>query len=73
MQTINIAGGNLFQLALQYLGDATQFDRLALANLSTLAPQGGVPDPMLTGLVKLNIPSVNANAGGGIYVPPGPD
>jgi len=66
MQTINIAGGNLFALALQYLGDSTQWDRIALANLSTLAPNGGVPDPMITGLVKLNIPSVNANAGGGV-------
>jgi hypothetical protein len=73
MQTITIAGGNLFALALQYLGDATQFDRLALANLTTLAPAGGVPDPMLTGLVTLNIPSINPDAGGGIYVPPGPD
>jgi hypothetical protein len=73
MQTINIAGGNLFQLALQYLGDSTQWDRLALANLSTLASGGGVPDPMLTGLVALNIPAINANAGGGVYVPPGAD
>jgi hypothetical protein len=73
MQTINIAGGNLFQLALEYLGDATQFNRLALANLSTLAPGGGVPDTSITGLVALNIPSINADAGGGIYVPPGSD
>lgn len=73
MQKINVAGGNLFALALQYLGDATQFNRIALANLPTLAPGGGVPDPMLTGIVTLNIPSVNANAGGGVYVPPGPD
>jgi nucleoid-associated protein YgaU len=73
MQTINIAGGNLFQLALQYLGDGTQWNRIALANLSTLSPNGGVPDPMLTGLNTLNIPAINTNAGGGIYVPPGPD
>lgn len=73
MQTINIAGGNLFALALQYLGDATQWDRMALVNLAPLAPNGGVPDPMITGLVALNIPSVNSNAGGGVYVPPAPD
>lgn len=73
MQTITVAGGNLFQLALQYLGAADQWNRLALANLSTLAPNGGVPDPTITGLVVLNIPSVNADAGGGIYVPPSPD
>jgi hypothetical protein len=73
MQTATIAGGNLFQLALQYLSDATQWDRLALANLPALAGGGGVPDPMITGLVTLNIPSINANAGGGVYVAPGPD
>ncbi|MFZ0271001.1 MAG: hypothetical protein WAL34_04040 [Acidobacteriaceae bacterium] len=73
MQQINVAGGNLYQLALQYLGDATQWDRIALANLGTLAPNGGVPDPVLSGLVTLNIPEVNATAGGGVYVPPGPD
>lgn len=73
MQTINVAGGNLFALALQYLGDGAQWNRLALANQKTLAPNGGVPDPMITGLVALNIPSINANAGGGIYVPAQPD
>jgi hypothetical protein len=73
MQTINIAGGNLFQLALKYLGDATQWNRLALANLGTLAPLGGVPDTFIPGLVALNIPAVNADAGGGIYVPPASD
>jgi nucleoid-associated protein YgaU len=73
MMQINVAGGNLFQLALQYLGDATQWNRIALVNLPTLAPNGGVPDPALAGLVTLNIPDVNPDAGGGIYVPPGPD
>jgi nucleoid-associated protein YgaU len=73
MQTVNVAGGNLFALALQYLGDPTQWDRLALANQATLTPAGGVPDPMLTGIVSLKIPAINANAGGGVYVPPGPD
>jgi hypothetical protein len=73
METIDVAGGNLFALALQYLGDATQWNRLALVNQATLAPAGGVPDPMITGLVRLQIPAVNANAGGGIYVPPAPN
>jgi len=73
MQNINVAGGNLFQLALQYLGDATQWNRIALANLSTLAPNGGVPDPVIAGVVNLNIPSINTDAGGGVYVPPLPD
>ena len=61
MQTVTVAGGNLFQLALQYLGDATQWNRIAQEN--------GLIDPMLTGVVTLNIPSVDPNAGGGIFVP----
>jgi nucleoid-associated protein YgaU len=61
MQTVTVIGGNLFDLALQYLGDATQWNRIAQANNLT--------DPMLTGTVTLQIPSVDASAGGGIYVP----
>jgi len=30
---ITVAGGNLYQLALQYLGDATQWNRIAQATL----------------------------------------
>jgi hypothetical protein len=61
MQTITVGGGNLYQLALQYLGDATQWNRIAQENNLT--------DPMITGLATLQIPSVDPNAGGGIYVP----
>uniref|UniRef100_A0A8J4H8V5 LysM domain-containing protein n=1 Tax=Acidicaldus sp. TaxID=1872105 RepID=A0A8J4H8V5_9PROT len=58
MQTITIAGGNLFQLAALYLNDATQWIRIAeLNNLS---------DPMLSGLNTLLIPDVKPNATGGI-------
>ena len=58
MQTLTVAGGNLFQLAAQYLGDATQWIRIAqLNNLS---------DPLLTGLTTLLVPDVDASAGGGI-------
>jgi len=58
MQTITIAGGNLFQIAALYLNDATQWIRIAeLNNLS---------DPMLSGLNTLLIPDVNPNATGGI-------
>ena len=63
MQTVTVAGGNLFQLALQYLGDASQWNRIAQAN--------NLIDPMLNGLVTLQIPSVDPSAGGGIYVPTG--
>jgi hypothetical protein len=58
MQTINVAGDNLFRIAAAQLGDATQWIRIAqLNNLS---------DPMLTGVVTLLIPDVDRNAGGGI-------
>ena len=58
MRTITVTGGNLFQLAAQQLGDATQSIRIAQAN--------GLSDPMLAGLVSLRIPAVDPSAGGGI-------
>lgn len=61
MRTITVAGGNLFALALQYLGDATQWNRIAQAN--------GLIDPFLSGINTLQIPSSDPSAGGGIFVP----
>jgi hypothetical protein len=61
MRTVTVAGGNLFALALQYLGDATQWNRIAQEN--------GLLDPVLTGIVTLQIPSVDSTAGGGVFVP----
>lgn len=58
MQTITVAGGNLFRLAATQLNDATQWIRIAQAN--------SLGDPNLTGVVTLVIPDVDANAGGGI-------
>ena len=58
MQTITVAGGNLFAIAAQLLGDATQWLRIAQAN--------GLSDPMLQGLVTLVIPAADPSAGGGI-------
>jgi len=58
MQTIQVAGGNLFRIAMTYLGDATQWVRIAqLNNLS---------DPMLSGTVGLRIPVQDMSAGGGV-------
>ena len=57
-QVITVAGGNLFALAAQYLGDATQWIRIAQAN--------NLSDPVLSGINTLVIPSVDASAGGGI-------
>jgi hypothetical protein len=56
--TITIAGGNLFQIAAQQLGDATQWIRIAQLNNLT--------DPMLSGVTTLQIPAVDPSAGGGI-------
>jgi len=58
MKRITIAGDNLFHIAAQQLGDATQWIRIAeLNNLS---------DPMMSGVVELLIPDVDRTAGGGI-------
>jgi nucleoid-associated protein YgaU len=58
MQTIQVAGGNLFRIAAQYLGDATQWIRIARLN--------DISDPMLTGTTTLRIPQFDKNAGGGV-------
>jgi hypothetical protein len=58
MRTIQVAGGNLFRVAAAYLGDATQWVRIAQLN--------GLSDPMLSGVVTLRLPTVDKSAGGGI-------
>ncbi|WP_419757352.1 hypothetical protein [Acidisoma sp.] len=56
--TITVAGGDLFHIAAENLGDATQWIRIAqLNNLS---------DPLLTGVTTLQLPTPNPAAGGGI-------
>jgi len=58
MNLITVAGGDLFRLALQHLGDATQWNRIAAMN--------GLDDPVLRGLLTLELPEVDRAAGGGI-------
>ena len=58
MRTIQVAGGNLYRIAMDYLGDATQWIRIAQLN--------GIDDPMLNGTVTLTIPARDPNAGGGV-------
>lgn len=58
MRTLTTAGGNLFRIAAEQLGDATQWVRIAELN--------GLTDPVLTGLTTLRIPDFNSAAGGGI-------
>lgn len=57
MTSVTVAGGDLFRLALLYLGDATQWNRIAALN--------GLDDPVVEGLVTLALPAVDASAGGG--------
>lgn len=57
-QVVTVAGGNLFSLAAQYLGDATKWYQIAQAN--------GLTDPMLTGIETLTIPQNSIPSNGGI-------
>jgi len=58
VKTIVVTGGSLFQIASEYLGDATQWIRIAQLN--------GLADPVLHGLVVLRLPEIDVTAGGGI-------
>lgn len=58
MKVITVAGGTLFDVAMRYLGDATQWVRIAALN--------DLSDPWLSGLITLNLPEVDNAAGGGI-------
>ena len=58
IQTITVAGGDLFHLALQYLGDASQAVRIAQLN--------GLSDFFLFAPMTLQLPAVNAAATGGV-------
>jgi len=58
MRVITVAGGDLFRLALEQLGDATQWNRIAALN--------GLDDPVLDGLQTLRLPERDVSAGGGV-------
>ncbi len=58
MRTIDVTGGTLFALAAQYLGDATQWVRIAALN--------HIDDPWLSGVNTLLLPDTNPQAGGGL-------
>jgi LysM domain len=55
---VTVAGDNLFRLAAMYLGDATQWIRIAELNR--------LSDPMLAGVSVLLIPDIDPGSGGGI-------
>ena len=58
MRTILVAGTDLFTVASQELGDATQWFRIAVLN--------GLTDPMVFGLATLQIPDLDASQTGGL-------
>ena len=55
---ITVTSGNLFQIAAEYLGDATQWIRIAQLN--------GINDPFIRTLIILNLPTMDQTMGGGI-------
>ena len=54
---ITVSGTNLFAVAAQQLGDATQWNRIAKLN--------AILDPFISSLTVLKLPPVNATAGNG--------
>lgn len=58
MRTYVTVGGNLFRIAAEQLGDATQWIRIAQLNR--------LSDPVLGGVVTLWLPAVDPTAGGGV-------
>jgi hypothetical protein len=66
VRQVTLGSGNCFQLASQYLGDATQVDRIMAIN-----PQLN-GDPWFRGIQTINIPEVAPNAGTGGVVGPIP-
>lgn len=60
-QLVKVIGGNLFELAAIYYGDASQWSLIAEAN--------GLTDPMIIGVQDILIPPLNNQDTGGILTP----
>ncbi len=58
MQQITVIGGDLFRLAATYLGDTSQWIRIAVQN--------GMTDWVITGEVTLTIPDPDPSLTGGL-------
>lgn len=56
-QSITVASPNLFDVAAQYLGDATQWIRIWRLNFP-----GQAPEFLIAGIVTLQLPAPNATA-----------
>lgn len=59
VKQITVVGGNLFSIAAQYYGDATQWALIASVN--------NITDPMIVGTKILLIPPLNNQDTGGIW------
>lgn len=69
VREVMASGTNLFTLAAQYLGDATQWYRIAELNkVACTNPATGLIDPWITTLVTLLIPPAGPS-NGGIFSP----
>ncbi len=55
MRVITVTGGNLFQIAAEYLSDPTHWTRIALLN--------SLSDPMISGMAQLRIPDMSDDRG----------
>lgn len=58
MRKITVVGGDLYQIALIELGDASQWWRIAEAN--------GIVDPILSGMTVLLVPGEDATLTDGV-------
>lgn len=60
MQTITVTNTDCFQLAAQYLNDATQFIRIMQEN--------GLTDPQIVGPLTITIPDIDPTQTGGVPI-----
>ena len=58
MLIVRVAATTLFHVAAKQLGDATQWNRIALLN--------GLTDPMVSGITELLVPAYDPTATGGL-------
>ena len=58
IRTVTVTNATLFDVAAEFLGDATQWNRIAALNQ--------VLDPWLSGLNTLQLPDAGGSTGGGV-------
>lgn len=58
MKVLTVADTNLFRVAAEQLGDATQWIRIATLN--------HLSDPFISGVTELRLPDPDKSAGGGV-------